>query len=132
MPRIDLIGQDEATTVGDADGYYVIRRLSAEMAREIRDRHTKRIEPEAPGAFPREETDWHAVEIDQLDYVIQDWKVFSPDGTQAPCTRANKVALPSGERQAVLQAAGAMNLSGGLSNPLRPWKPTSKEAPAPA
>jgi hypothetical protein len=124
MPRIDLISKDEAITVGDAEGFYIIRRLPVEMAREIRDRHTKRIEPETPGAFPREETDWPAVELDQLDYVIQDWKVFGPDGTPAACTRANKNALPRGERDAVLQVAGATNRSGELSGPLRPLKPT--------
>ena len=132
MPRIDLISKDEAITVGDAEGYYVIRRLSPEIAREIIERNTTRIEPESPAGIPREQTDWPAVEVDQLDYVIQDWKVYGPDGQPAPCTRANKAALPRGEREAVLQAAGAMNRTGGVSSPLRPWKPTSKEAAPPA
>jgi len=132
MPRIDLISKDEAITVGDAEGYYVIRRLPPEEASAIIERNTRRIESDTPGAPAQRETDWRGVELDQLDYIIQDWLVYRADGQRAECTRANKAGLPRGEREAILQAAGTMNLSGGLSSPLRPWKPTSKEGAPPA
>jgi hypothetical protein len=132
MPRIDLISKDEAMKKGDPEGYYIIRRLSPEMADEIRDRHIERIEPEAPGGVPCEKIDWRAVAWDQLDYVIQDWLVYGPDDQPAPCTMANKKWLPQGERQAILEAAGARNLRGELSAPLQPWKEASKAKIPPA
>lgn len=126
MPRIDLISKDEAIKLGDEEGHYIIRRLPQEIVRQIRERHTKRIESEIAGAPPREETDWAAVELDQLDYIIQDWLVYGPGGERAPCTRGNKTALPQGERAAILQAAGAANLEGDISGPLRSLKGPSK------
>ncbi len=131
MPRIDLISKDETIRIGDAEGYFLIRRLPSEVAREIRERHTKRVESGEPRAESREETDWAEVELDQLDYIIQDWLVHGPDGAPAPCTRANKAALPAATRVEVMAAAGAVNLAGDPSAPLRPWSaPSGPPAPA--
>ena len=121
MPRIDLISEDEAIRIGDEEGWFLIRRLSSEMAREIRARHTRRIEAAEPGGVSREETDWAEVELDQLDYIIQDWLVYGPGGEAAPRTRANIAALPATIREEILGAAGAVNLQGDSGGPLRPF-----------
>ena len=120
MPRIDLITEMESIRIGDEDGWFLIRRLSRQVAREIRDRHTTRIESETAGGPSREEIDWPAVELDQLDWIVQDWLVYGPGGEKAPCTRQNKSALPAVIRDEILAAAGTVNLEGGSGGPLRP------------
>lgn len=126
MPKIQLISPDESFEIGDAECAFTIRRVHQDMIREIRRRHTRRIEAEAPGQFPREETDEAEVDRDLMDYLIQDWRgVELADGSPAPCTRENKAALPGSIRTEILMAAGAINLKGDSAGPLRPLKATS-------
>lgn len=143
MPKIQLISRDEVFEIGDADCAFTLRRLSPDVVREARRRHTKRIEHSAErmasesdamrqalGAL-REETDEIEVDKDILDYVIQDWRgVELTDGSPAPCTREHKHSLPNSVKAEILAAVGAVNLQGDSLGPLRPLKPTSKEPAA--
>lgn len=132
MPRIELISPDESFTLGDADSSFTLRRLGTETAREIRRRHTRRIDPDRPGDYPRDETDEAEVERDQLDYIIQDWKgIAGPGGADAPCTRDNKSRLPQTVKIQILTAAHAVNTSGDLEAQLKNW-PRPSGTPAPA
>jgi len=143
MPKIQLISRDEVFEIGDADCAFTLRRLSPDVVREARRRHTKRIEHSAErieseamrhalGAL-RDETDEAEVDKDILDYVIQDWRgVELTDGSPAPCTRDHKHGLPNSVKAEILAAVGAVNLQGDSLGPLRPLKPISKAAVPPA
>jgi hypothetical protein len=133
MPKIQVISRDEVFEIGDADCAFTLRRLSPDVVREARRRHTRRLEAESPGQFPREETDEAEVDKDILDYVIQDWRgVELTDGSPAPCTRDHKHTLPNAVKAEILAAVGAVNLQGDSLGPLRPLKGSSKEAAPPA
>ena len=58
--------------------------------------------------------DRRAVNDDVLDYVLLDWDgVFSPLGeTEVPCTRENKLHLPSAVKLKVLAAAHGLRAEG--------------------
>jgi len=145
MPKIQLISRDEVFEIGDADCAFTLRRLSPDVVREARRRHTQRVEHSAEriasesdamrhalGAV-REETDEAEVDKDILDYVIQDWRgVELTDGSPAPCTRDHKHALPNSVKAEILAAVGAVNLQGDSLGPLRPLKGSSKAGAAPA
>ena len=133
MPKIQLISRDEVIEIGDGECAFVLRRLSPDVVREARRRHTRRLEAESSGQFPREETDEAEVDKDILDYVIQDWRgVELTDGSPAPCTRDHKHALPNSVKAEILAAVGAVNLQGDSLGPLRPLKGSSKAAVPPA
>lgn len=129
MPKIELITRDEVMEIGDAECLFLVRRLSAEMLREIRRRHTRWV---GEGPDRRLETDEDEVDQDLMDYVIQDWPrgVVLPDGSPAPCTREAKQALPGAVRLQLLAAAGAANTAGDEVTALKNLRPSSGK-PAP-
>jgi hypothetical protein len=109
MPKIDLIATHESFTIGDEEHSYTLRRVPQEMVAEIRKRHTTRVE--RAGGPPRGEIDHDAINQDMLDYAIQSWTgICGPGGTEAPCTAANKAALPNAEKFRIIAALGAVNL----------------------
>jgi hypothetical protein len=113
MPKVQLISKDESFIIGDAEHWYRIRRPPQEIVREIRRRHTVRIEPEMPGMPFREETDEGEVDRDLLDYLVIEWGgIELTDGSPAPCTREHKAALPATEKNQIFGASGVINLSG--------------------
>ena len=131
MPRIDLIRRDESFRIGDADHWYAIRRVHPDLLREIRRRHTRRLEPETPGQLPREETDEVEVDKDFYDYIIQDWGgICEPGGSEAPCTREHKWLLPGSEKNQILVAAHAVDTQGAAGGDLKNLSaPSAQRAP---
>ncbi|MBI5523876.1 MAG: hypothetical protein HY910_14710 [Desulfarculus sp.] len=95
-PGIQIIDPEERFTLHLEGAQISLRRLDSASQRAMERRHQ--------GAGQRA-----AVTDDVLDYVILDWQgVQSPlGGAEVPCTRDNKLRLPSAVKLKVLAACQA-------------------------
>jgi hypothetical protein len=93
---IQIIDPEERFSLRMDGAELFLRRLDSATQRAIERRHQE-------GRQRAEVTD------DVLDYVIQDWQgVQSPlGGAEVPCTRENKLKLPSAVKLKVLAASQA-------------------------
>ncbi len=93
---IQIIDPEERFSLHLDGAELFLRRLDSATQRAIERRHQAGRERAA-------------VTDDVLDYVIQDWRgVLSPlGGAEVPCTRDNKLKLPSAVKLKVLAASQA-------------------------
>lgn len=95
-PGIQIIDPEERFTLHLEGAQIFLRRLDSNSQRAMERRHQ--------GADQRA-----SMTDDVLDYVILDWQgVMSPlGGAEVPCTRDNKLRLPSAVKLKVLAASQA-------------------------
>ncbi len=92
---IQIIDPEERFPVEMEGAGFTLRRLDSATLMAIERRH-------------KSEPDRNHINEDVLDYVLLDWRgVTSPlGGLEAPCTRENKLRLPTAVKLRLLAAAG--------------------------
>ncbi len=95
---IQIIDPEEAFKLRLEGAVFTLRRLDSATLMAIERRH----------AHTPSEARRQRINDDVLDYIIRDWKgVFSPlGGEEVPCTRENKLRLPTSIKLKLLEAAG--------------------------
>ncbi|ADK83523.1 hypothetical protein Deba_0144 [Desulfarculus baarsii DSM 2075] len=91
---IQIIDPEERFTINLEGAAFVVRRLDSATAMALERRH-------------RGGADKQAVADDALDYIIQDWQgvTSSLGDAPAPCTRENKLRLPTAIKLRLMAAA---------------------------
>lgn len=94
---IQIIDPEERFKVSIAGATFMIRRLDTASLMALERRHKG-------GGKPSQK---HTINDDILDYILQDWQqVGSPvGGGDVPCTRENKLALPTSIKLKLLASA---------------------------
>jgi hypothetical protein len=95
MSGIQIIDPEERFQLGMEGAVMHLRRLDSATLTAIERRHAAN-------------RDRNRVNEDVLDYILLDWSgVTSPlGGTEVPCTRENKLRLPTAVKLRLLAAAG--------------------------
>jgi len=108
MAYIQIIEEDERFELRIEDSVFSLRRFDSTIYSRIEKKHTKNIKNRKTGAVTVE-IDNNAVNADLLDYIICDWSgIQSPTTkTDVPCTKENKLRLPSNIKVQVLEACDA-------------------------
>ena len=104
----DLITLSDADLIKDGDPTvtYTVRRLTIDKWREIRRKHTK------PGTYRKpEQCDEEAFQDALFDYVLEGWTNVVANGTPLPCDWSNKRLIELPRRAALIDAAGANEVS---------------------
>ena len=113
MPYIEIVEIEESFELPIGDSIIVCRRFDTEVYKNIEKKHTKKSKNQRTGVIFAD-TDDHAINSDLLDYMIIGWRgVKSPlTGGDVPCTRENKLKLPSAAKVLIIEACDANSVSG--------------------
>lgn len=96
---------DKDLGIGDAETGYVLKPITREVYKRIRQDNTKRM-PNRQTRGMEDVTDWEAFSEDLLDYTIESWSGVLVGGEPAPCDRDHKLALDLMCATALMNRAG--------------------------
>lgn len=108
MGFIQIVEDQERFDLEVGDSILILRRFDSQVYKEIEKKHTVRKKHFRSGQMI-EDSDSFAINEDLLDYMLTDWKdVKSPTtGEDVPCTRENKIKLPSSVKLQITEACDA-------------------------
>jgi hypothetical protein len=91
---------------GDKETFYTLRHVTKEVHRDIVTMNTTKV-PNRRTHTRDDVVDWTKVSDDQLDYALVGWEGVLKGGKPLPCTTENKRLLDGPRSAAILDRAGA-------------------------
>lgn len=104
---IEIVSDDERNVFESGDSKIFYRRFDSEVFYKIQKKWTTKKGIDKRSGMPKMETDDKAVNDELLDWLIVDWKnIKNPQtGSDVPCTKENKLKLPSSIKAALIERA---------------------------
>ena len=111
MSFIEIVSDDERNVYELGESKIIYRRFDSEVFYKIQKKHTQKKGINKRTGLPNVETDDKAINDELLDWLIVEWTgIHHPQtGQDVPCTKENKLKLPSSIKTQLIERADAEN-----------------------